>query len=37
MLDKDTRLTLLVTILVNKNPDLSVAPETLQGAHRCGG
>lgn len=30
MLDKDTRLTLLVTILVNKNPDLSVAPETLQ-------
>lgn len=30
MLDKDTRLTLLVTILVNKNPDLPVAPETLQ-------
>lgn len=30
MLDKDTRLTLLVTIVVNKNPDLSVAPETLQ-------
>lgn len=30
MLDKDTRLTLLVTIVVNKNPDLSAAPETLQ-------
>ena len=30
MLDKDTRLTLLVTIVVNENPDLSVAPETLQ-------
>lgn len=30
MLDKDTRLTLLMTIVVNENPDLSVAPETLQ-------
>ena len=30
MLDKDTLLTLLVTIVVNENPDLSVAPETLQ-------
>lgn len=30
MLDKDTWLTLLVTIVVNENPDLSVAPETLQ-------
>lgn len=30
MLDKDTRLTLLVTIVVNENPDLSAAPETLQ-------
>lgn len=30
MLDKDTRLTLLVTILVNENPDLSAAPKTLQ-------
>lgn len=30
MLDKDTRLTLLVTILVNEHPDLSAAPETLQ-------
>lgn len=30
MLDKDTRLMLLMTIVVNENPDLSVAPETLQ-------
>ncbi len=30
MLDKDTRLTLLMAIVVNENPDLSVAPETLQ-------
>lgn len=30
MLDKDTRLTLLMTIVVNENPDLSAAPETLQ-------
>lgn len=30
MLDKDARLTLLVTIVVNENPDLSAAPETLQ-------
>lgn len=30
MLDQDTRLTLLMTIVVNENPDLSVAPETLQ-------
>lgn len=30
MLDKDTRLTLLVTIVVNENPDLSAASETLQ-------
>ena len=30
MLDEDTRLTLLMTIVVNENPDLSVAPETLQ-------
>lgn len=30
MLDKDTWLTLLVTIVVNENPDLSVAPKTLQ-------
>ena len=30
MLDKYTRLTLLMTIVVNENPDLSVAPETLQ-------
>lgn len=30
MLDKDTLLTLLVTIVVNENPDLSVASETLQ-------
>lgn len=30
MLDKDTLLTLLVTIVVNENPDLAVAPETLQ-------
>lgn len=30
MLDKDTRLMLLMTIVVNENPDLSAAPETLQ-------
>lgn len=30
MLDKGTRLTLLVTIVVNENPNLSAAPETLQ-------
>lgn len=30
MLDKDTRLTLLMTIVVNENLDLSAAPETLQ-------
>ena len=30
MLDKDTRLTLLMAIVVNENSDLSVAPETLQ-------
>ena len=29
-LEKDTRLTLLMAIVVNENPDLSVAPETLQ-------